>query len=131
MWSSPGRWTAVVTKGLKCGTSQPPLVTAPELLPFTFNILKSNLSQAPVAHACNPSYSSGRYQDNHGLKPAQANSSQDPILKIPNTQKKGWWSGSRRRSSVQAPALQKKIFLPEPPYLTSRITVPSMAPCTN
>jgi hypothetical protein len=24
----------------------------------------------------------------------QANSFQDPILKIPNTQKKGWWSGS-------------------------------------
>jgi hypothetical protein len=28
------------------------------------------VSQAPVAHACNPSYSGGRDQENHGLKPA-------------------------------------------------------------
>jgi hypothetical protein len=34
-----------------------------------------------VAHACNPSYSGGRDQEDHGLKPVQANSSQDPILK--------------------------------------------------
>jgi hypothetical protein len=34
-----------------------------------------------VAHACNPSYSGDRDQDDQGLKPAQANSSQDPILK--------------------------------------------------
>jgi hypothetical protein len=34
-----------------------------------------------VAHACNPSYPRGRDQEDHGLKPAQANSSQDPILK--------------------------------------------------
>jgi hypothetical protein len=45
------------------------------------------LSQAPVAHACNPSYSEGRDQEDHGLKPAQANSSgdfisQNPITKI-------------------------------------------------
>jgi hypothetical protein len=37
--------------------------------------------QAPVAHACNPSYSSGRDQEDCGLKPAQANSLQDPILR--------------------------------------------------
>jgi hypothetical protein len=29
----------------------------------------------------------GRDQEDRGLKPAQANSSQDPILKIPNTKK--------------------------------------------
>jgi hypothetical protein len=34
-----------------------------------------------VAHACNPSYSGGRDQEDHGSKPAQTNSSQDPILK--------------------------------------------------
>jgi hypothetical protein len=34
-----------------------------------------------VAHACNPSYSGGRDQEDHGLKPAQANSSRDPMLK--------------------------------------------------
>jgi hypothetical protein len=38
----------------------------------------------PVAHSCNPSYSGGRDQEDCGLKPAWANSSQDPISK--NTQ---------------------------------------------
>jgi hypothetical protein len=32
-------------------------------------------------HACNPSYSGGREQEDHGLKPTWANSSQDPISK--------------------------------------------------
>jgi hypothetical protein len=35
-----------------------------------------------VAHACNPSYSGGRDQEDRGLKPVQANSSKDPISKI-------------------------------------------------
>jgi hypothetical protein len=48
----------------------------------------------PVAHTYNPSYSGGRDQEDHGLKPAQANISRDPVLKIPII-KKGWWSGSR------------------------------------
>jgi hypothetical protein len=34
-----------------------------------------------VAHACNPNYSEGRHQEDHGSKPAQANGSQDPISK--------------------------------------------------
>jgi hypothetical protein len=41
--------------------------------------------QAPVTHACNSSYSRGRDQEDRSLKPAWANSSQDPILKNPNT----------------------------------------------
>jgi hypothetical protein len=28
------------------------------------------LGRAPLAHACNPSYSGGRYQKDHGPKPA-------------------------------------------------------------
>jgi hypothetical protein len=44
-----------------------------------------------VTRACNPSYSGGR---DRGSKPAQANSSGDPVSKISNT-KKGWQSGSR------------------------------------
>jgi hypothetical protein len=35
----------------------------------------------PVTCAYNPSYSGGRDQEIHGLKPACANSSQDPISK--------------------------------------------------
>jgi hypothetical protein len=40
-----------------------------------------------VAHTCNSSYSEGRDQDNRGSKLAQADSSQDPISKIPITEK--------------------------------------------
>jgi hypothetical protein len=51
------------------------------------------VSQALVAHACNPS----RDQEDLGLKPAQANSSGDPISKKKPFTKKDWWSGSRCR----------------------------------
>jgi hypothetical protein len=34
-----------------------------------------------VALTCNPSYSGGRDQEDHDLKPAQVNSLRDPILK--------------------------------------------------
>jgi hypothetical protein len=57
------------------------------------------ITRALVAHACNPSYSGGRNQEDLSLKPAWANSSQDPISKTPIT-KKGWWSGSRCRPRV-------------------------------
>jgi hypothetical protein len=33
-----------------------------------------------VAHSCNPRYSEGRDQEDHGLKPAMANTLRDPIL---------------------------------------------------
>jgi hypothetical protein len=48
-----------------------------------FNFLKELKlnSQAPVAHTCNPSYPGGRDQEDHGSKPARANSSRDPISK--------------------------------------------------
>jgi hypothetical protein len=52
---------------------------------------------APVAHSCNPSYSRSRDQEDHGWKPAWANSSRDPILKKPFT-KQVWWSGSNGRA---------------------------------
>jgi hypothetical protein len=46
-----------------------------------------------VAHTCDPSYLGGRDQEDCCLKPAQTNSSRDPILKKPittppNTQRK-------------------------------------------
>jgi hypothetical protein len=40
---------------------------------------------APVAYTCNPSYSGGRNQEDHGLKPAWTNSSLRPYLKKPFT----------------------------------------------
>jgi hypothetical protein len=63
-----------------------------------------------VVHTYNPSYSGGRDQEDHSLKPVQANSSWDPISKE-SISKKGWWSGSRSRPWVQAPVLPKKIYI--------------------
>jgi hypothetical protein len=40
-----------------------------------------------VPHAYNPSYSGGRDQEDFASKPAQANSSQDPVLKKTHHQK--------------------------------------------
>jgi hypothetical protein len=42
-----------------------------------------------MAHACNPSYSGGRDQEDRGSKPAWANSSQDPISKTPSQKRAG------------------------------------------
>jgi hypothetical protein len=41
-----------------------------------------------VAHIYNPSYSGGRDQDDHNLKPAQANSFVRPYLKKKKKKKK-------------------------------------------
>jgi hypothetical protein len=46
-----------------------------------------------VAHACNPSYSGGRDQEDHHWKPAPGTQIGDPILKKPIT-KRGWQKGS-------------------------------------
>jgi hypothetical protein len=48
-------------------------------------LITKKLCHALVPHACNPCYSGSRDQEDHGLKPAQANSLGDLILKIPNT----------------------------------------------
>jgi hypothetical protein len=71
------------------------------------NIKKRLCSWVLVAYACNPSYLGDRDQEDQGLKPAQANSLQDPIWKKPFT-KKVWWNGWRCRSWVQTPVLKKK-----------------------
>jgi hypothetical protein len=80
--------------------------------PIKCIFFKCFFGQAVVAHACNLSYSGGSDQEDHGLKPAQANSSQDPISKKPTTKKeKSWWSGSRCRPCVQTPVPKKKQLL--------------------
>jgi hypothetical protein len=44
------------------------------ILEFTPSIYKKKIySQVLVAHACNPSYSRGRDQEDHSSKPAEAN----------------------------------------------------------
>jgi hypothetical protein len=46
-----------------------------------FTVYKRLLQLGTGGHACNPSNIGGRDQGDQGLKPARANSSQDPILK--------------------------------------------------
>jgi hypothetical protein len=41
------------------------------------------------AHTCNPSYSGGRNQEDHGSKPAQGNSLRDPITKKKSQKRPG------------------------------------------
>jgi hypothetical protein len=53
-----------------------------------------------VAHACNPSYSGGKDQEDHSLRPAQANCSRDPHLQ--NKQRKNGLEVLLKR---RAPAL--------------------------
>jgi hypothetical protein len=64
-------------------------------------------SQVPLAHSCNSSYSRGRDQEDHGSKPAWANSSQDPMLKNTVTNK-GWWCGSRKALSSNPSTAKRK-----------------------
>jgi hypothetical protein len=40
-------------------------------------------------HACNPSYSEGRGQEDHNLKSNQPNSSRDPFSKNPSQERAG------------------------------------------
>jgi hypothetical protein len=47
--------------------------------------LKEDMSWAPLAHPCNPSYSGGRDQKDRGSKPSQASISVRPYLKKPFT----------------------------------------------
>jgi hypothetical protein len=50
---------------------------------YAFHIFK--MTNRLVAHACNPSNSGGSVQEDHGSKPAWANSSMRPFLKKPFT----------------------------------------------
>jgi hypothetical protein len=63
--------------------------------------------RAPVAHTYNPSYSGGRDQEDHGLKPGQGNSSQDPISKMP-IMIKGLMEWLKVKALSSSPVLQKK-----------------------
>jgi hypothetical protein len=51
--------------------------------------IRGRTQPGAVVHICNPSYLGGRDQEDHGLKPAQANSSKTLSQKKKIT-KKGW-----------------------------------------
>jgi hypothetical protein len=46
-----------------------------DLVPEVLLVKKYYLLRAPVAHACNPSYSGGSDMEDHSTKPAQPNNS--------------------------------------------------------
>jgi hypothetical protein len=49
--------------------------------------IKRTFRPGAVAHACNPTNSGGRDQEDCGSKPAQANRLWDPVSKTPITDK--------------------------------------------
>jgi hypothetical protein len=63
-----------------------------------------------VAHICNPSYSGDRDQGHRSLKPAQANSSWDPISKNPSKKKKGLMAQGIRPGSNPITEKKKDIY---------------------
>jgi hypothetical protein len=63
-----------------------------------------------MAHTCNPNYSGGRDQEDHGSKSAYANSFQDPNLK--KKSKKGlveWPLSSNPSTAKKKKDRQKKV----------------------
>jgi hypothetical protein len=72
---------------------------------------KYQVSWAPVAHACNPSYSGGRDWEDCVSKPAPANTLQDSISKKPFTKKRlAEWLKVEAQSSN--PRTEKKKEVP-------------------
>jgi hypothetical protein len=61
--------------------------------------IKLLMRQVLVAHSCNPSYSGGRDQEDCSSKPAQGNSSWDPISK--NLLTKNWAGGVAQSESPE------------------------------
>jgi hypothetical protein len=106
---SPCAW--VRTQGScilgKCFTMEPDLWISegnPNKLYVKFpEFRNSPRAGTPMAHSCNPSYLGGWDQEDWDLRPAQANSSQDPIATITRA-KMNWRCGS----SSNAPALQAR-----------------------
>jgi hypothetical protein len=72
-----------------------------------FLAMRMYVGWAPVAHACNPCYSGGRDQEDHGLKPVWANSSTKPYLKKPFT-KTGLVEWLKIKNLSSSPSTTKK-----------------------
>jgi hypothetical protein len=66
------------------------------------------ISQAPVAHSCNPSYSGGTDQEDCGLKPAWTNSSETLSRKYPSQKRWVEWLKVKDLSSSHSTARKKK-----------------------
>jgi hypothetical protein len=108
MHSLPPRWSQQLHLG--SGFWSPPFIKS-----YHVSKVRNLLGVASLTHACNPSYSGGRDQEDRSSKPARANSSWDPISKKPIRKK-----GLRWRPWVRVPVpdththkSQKLIWLQE------------------
>jgi hypothetical protein len=82
---------------------------------------REEMEQGTVTHACNPSYSGGRDQEDCGLKPAQANRSWDPAQKYPSL--KGTCGVAQGKGSEFKPQYCKKNLKKEMDTVQQSITV--------
>jgi hypothetical protein len=73
--------------------------------------IKKLCNQVLVAHACNPSYSGCRDQEDHGLKPARKNSSVRPYVENTSQERAGVAQGVGPEYKPQTPVPQKKSCL--------------------
>jgi hypothetical protein len=88
-----------------------PLATLLQASKSRYIALKKNKKrQALVAHTCfcNPNYWGGRDQEDRGLKPVWANSSERLYFEKNPSQKKGWWNGSCVRPEFSTAKKKKK-----------------------
>jgi hypothetical protein len=77
----------IMLVSVTCLYGQGFLTPVPSIYPFPHKNVRT--SWAPVGHTSNPNNSDGRDQEDHGLKPNQANGFLRPNLKK-NLHKKGW-----------------------------------------
>jgi hypothetical protein len=64
-----------------------------------------------VAHTCNPCCSEGREQEDCSLKPAGANSLQDPISKNPPQKRIGGVAQGAGQVQIPVPQKKKKSYM--------------------
>jgi hypothetical protein len=89
--------------------TQPLLTTSNPFAGFNVytNARKAKKGRALVAHACNPSYSGGRDQEDHSSKPAWASISARPYIKKPFT-KIGLVESLKVKALSSSPSTAKK-----------------------
>jgi hypothetical protein len=91
------------------------------------NTKKQATCWATVAHACNPSYSGRRDQEDHSSKPAREIVHETLPWKK-SSQKKGWWSDSRWMHQTTDPLKQLNhgwffLSFPFPPLNQSSLSI--------
>jgi hypothetical protein len=84
------------------------------------------MSLTVVVHACNHSYSGGRDQEKHSLKPSWTNNSHDLIVKIYSTQK---GLVEQLKQEQQGPLPQRHETLSSNPRVGKKLGRMNYQPC--